>query len=101
MSRRKKAVREPIQVYLTEDDRELLDRAAKQSGMSRAEVLRRGLRQFGGAVVSESHPVIEFLEAMAASDWPTDMPDDIGRRHDAELATVHRAPATKTRGKRR
>lgn len=38
------AVREPIQVYLTPRERAELDRAAREMGVSRSEVLRRGIR---------------------------------------------------------
>lgn len=37
------SVREPIQVYLTPDERSVLDRLAEELDISRAEVLRRGL----------------------------------------------------------
>jgi Arc/MetJ-type ribon-helix-helix transcriptional regulator len=36
-------VREPIQVYLSSPERERLDRVAAELGVSRSEVLRRGL----------------------------------------------------------
>ena len=45
-----KKVREPVQVYLDKLDRELLERAAQQTGLSKAEVLRRGLRRFVGSL---------------------------------------------------
>jgi hypothetical protein len=38
-------VREPIQVYLSTAEREKLDRVAKRLGVSRSEVLRRGLEE--------------------------------------------------------
>lgn len=38
-----KEVREPIQVYLTSQERAELDRAAEELGVSRSEVLRRGV----------------------------------------------------------
>ena len=38
-------VREPIQVYLTSAERERLDRLASAFGISRSEVLRRGLTE--------------------------------------------------------
>ena len=37
-------VREPLQVYLTPDERAELDRAARALGVSRSEALRRGIR---------------------------------------------------------
>lgn len=39
-----KIVREPIQVYLTPEERADLDRAAEAMGVSRLEALRRGIR---------------------------------------------------------
>jgi len=42
-----RSVREPIQVYLTSQERDLLDRCAAELGVSRSEVLRRGLRAVG------------------------------------------------------
>lgn len=42
-------VREPIQVYLTSDERQTLDLAARKFGVSRSEVLRRGLRAVSGS----------------------------------------------------
>ena len=38
-------VREPIQVYLSTAERERLDRVATRMGVSRSEVLRRGLEE--------------------------------------------------------
>lgn len=43
-----KRVREPIQVYLTEDERAELDAVATRLGVSRSEVLRRGIDALGG-----------------------------------------------------
>ncbi len=37
-------VREPLQVYLTPDERADLDRAARELGVSRSEALRRGIQ---------------------------------------------------------
>lgn len=37
-------VREPIQTYLTPDERSELDRVAQEMGVSRSEALRRGIR---------------------------------------------------------
>lgn len=38
-----KTVREPIQVYLTPEERATLDRTARELGVSRSEALRRGI----------------------------------------------------------
>ena len=42
-----KQVREPIQVYLTNQERAELDRSAQELGVSRSEVLRRGIASLG------------------------------------------------------
>ena len=42
-------VREPIQVYLSADERAQLDAAARSMGVSRSEMLRRGIALAGGA----------------------------------------------------
>ncbi len=42
-----KSVREPIQVYLTAEERAALDRAARELGVSRSEALRRGIAAMG------------------------------------------------------
>ena len=39
-----KIVREPIQVYLTRQERAELDQVAQEMGVSRSEALRRGVR---------------------------------------------------------
>ena len=58
----KREVREPIQVYLTSDERSELDSLAGKMELSRSEVLRRGiamLAQSGGAMAPEiEHPLI-------------------------------------------
>ena len=40
-------IREPIQVYLSAEEREELDRQAKRLGVSRSELLRRGIVAVG------------------------------------------------------
>ncbi|HUE96250.1 MAG TPA: ribbon-helix-helix protein, CopG family [Longimicrobiaceae bacterium] len=53
-----KVVREPIQVYLTPDERAELDRTAAAMGVSRSEVLRRG--------ISAVRPVERYAGRLAA-----------------------------------
>lgn len=68
-----KSVREPIQVYLTAAERDVLDRCAAGLGVSRSEVLRRGLRAVGGTGAgtppgpgSAPHALRELLTPAAA-----------------------------------
>lgn len=83
---RKRAVREPVQVYLTMADRKLLREAAAAAGVSGAELLRRGLRRMAGEVLADRSPAMRLLEEMNTAEWPKDMPADAGRGHDRYLA---------------
>ena len=78
-------VREPIQVYLTADERALLDQAARDTGLSRAEILRRGLRSFMAHEASQAGPMLSFLDSVAGRDLPA----DLGECHDEHLAEAY------------
>lgn len=80
------AVREPVQVYLARPDRKLLDRVAEKSGLSRAEVLRRGLRRLAAELLADEDPMSAFMREMAEAPWPGRAPTDIARRHHEVLA---------------
>lgn len=86
MAARKRAVREPVQVYLTATDRSLLREVALAAGVSGAEVLRRGLRRMAGDVLGNRNPALRMLEEMNAADWPADLPSDAAAAHDHHLA---------------
>lgn len=73
-------VREPIQVYLDPDERALLDRLAEDTGLSRAEILRRGLRRFATEETATS-PMLTFAATLTAGD----LPPDLAARHDEYL----------------
>ena len=80
-----RAVREPLQVYLDRDDRAMLDRLAKEAGLPRAEVLRRGIRSFAREQAPATSPMLEFLRSLRGDDWP----EDIAERHDDYLAEAY------------
>ena len=87
MATRKKAdrVKEPVQVYLDAQDRDLLNRMAQKSGASRAELLRRGLRKLAGDVLIERPPGWSLDVLIGAlGDDPT-LPRDLSTRHDEYL----------------
>src|SRR5450759_5144172 len=84
-----KVVKEPIQVYLDRDDRAILDRASAAAGLSRAEVLRRGLRSFAAREQGGEGPMMRFMRKMAESEWPADTPADLGLNHDKYLAEIY------------
>lgn len=74
-------VREPVQVYLEADDSSLLARLAATSGLSKAEVMRRGMRAFAREQNVES-PMLAFVAESRAGEWPASVAVD----HDAVLA---------------
>jgi hypothetical protein len=78
---RPKAVREPVQVYLASDDSALLASLAEEAGLSKAEVLRRGLRSFGRERGAAS-PMLRFMNQIAKEPWN----EVIGDRLDEVLA---------------
>jgi hypothetical protein len=60
-----KQVREPIQVYLTIQERAELDRASRELGISRSEVLRRGVEAL------RTRPLGGLLRELAAEGTVT------------------------------
>ncbi len=75
-SRSSRRVREPVQAYLDEVDRALLEQVAHRTGLSRAEILRRGLRAFAWS--------FESLIGVLGDD--PSIPTDLSERHDEYLA---------------
>lgn len=86
--RKPKAVKEPIQVYLDAGDRAVLEGVAESTGLSRAEVLRRGLRAYAMQQQGGEGPMLQFIRKMAESDWPAG-PSDMGLNHDKYLAEAY------------
>jgi hypothetical protein len=86
------SVREPVQVYLAADDRDLLSRLVAETGLSKAEILRRGMRSFAREQTGTS-PMLRFLAESAKADWP----DAVAERHDEVLAESYRPSAKKRR----
>lgn len=82
MARKPRSVREPIQVYLTRGERARLDRLARSLGVSRAEVLRRGLEALAGGRATGYDPMDALVGALDAPGTPT----DLAARHDDALA---------------
>ncbi len=85
-------VREPVQVYLEADDSALLARLAATAGLSKAEVMRRGMRAFARDAAMES-PMLQFVASGADGDWPTHVAAD----HDAVLADAYRGRSGRRR----
>lgn len=79
-------VREPIQVYIGADERHLLDALAAETGLSRAEILRRGLRVFAAEHAGGQGPMRRLLESLNGADWPP----NFALEHDTHLASIYR-----------
>jgi len=93
-----RSVREPVQVYLTGADRALLDRVAARAALSRAEVLRRGVRRMAAEVLGDENPMLKLATELATSAWRARPPRDAAEHHDKYLTEP--TPATKKRRKR-
>lgn len=89
-AKRPSSVREPVQVYLAPDDSELLARIAAEFGLSKAEVLRRGVRSYAREQSGES-PMLRFLAESGAGSAPRGVAAD----HDAVLAESYRGSRKK------
>ena len=83
------AVREPAQVYLSADDSALLARLAQATALSKAEILRRGIRSFAREQTGDTSPMLAFLaepnESLAF--------DGVAVRHDDVLAESYHTSA--------
>jgi hypothetical protein len=95
-SKRRPAVREPIQVYLTRAERARLDQLARDLGVSRAEALRQGLdalaERRGGSFYDAFDPLVGGIDDRT-------LPADLAERHDLHLA--HDLELRKGRSRRR
>lgn len=78
-------VREPVQAYLDEADRALLEQVAERTGLSRAEILRRGLRAFAQQALTERKPGWSFEHLIGALGDDPSLPTDLSERHDDYL----------------
>ena len=85
-SRSSRRVREPVQAYLDEVDRALLEQVADRTGLSRAEILRRGLRAFAQQTLTERPPGWSFESLIGVLGDDPSIPTDLSERHDEYLA---------------
>jgi hypothetical protein len=78
-------VREPVQVYLDDRDRALLDAAAARTALPRAEVLRIALRRLAAELPGARGPGAALPALIGALDAADDVPPDLAARHDDYL----------------
>jgi hypothetical protein len=84
-SKRAPGVKEPLQIYMTADERHLLDSLSADTGLSRAEVLRRGLRSFAAEQGGEGGPMQSLLRSLRHAHWTS----NIATEHDEQLARTY------------
>lgn len=82
---RDRRVREPVQVYLDPADRDLLEEVAMQTGLSRAEVLRRGLRTFADRSLGTRAPGWSLEGLIGMLGGISGVPRDLAAKHDEHL----------------
>jgi hypothetical protein len=83
-----RVVREPVQAYLDEHDRDLLEKLVVQTGLTRAELIRRGLRRLAGEDSTEGREPGWSLGVLTGS--LLDAPSDLATRHDNYLTEEKR-----------
>lgn len=68
----------PFQVYLDSRDRSLLERLARQLGLSKAQAVREAIRRWAMEVTGYSDPLLALIGSL---DDPA-VPCDLSTRHD-------------------
>ena len=86
MPRKRSRVREPVQVYLDQRDRELLEQLVGDTGLSRAELLRRGLRRLADLELGSAAAGDSLSDLVGALGDAFDLPTDLAARHDEYLS---------------
>lgn len=83
MASSSKRVREQAVVYLGQRDRALLENLAKETGLSRTELFRRGLWALAAQTFGTKQP--SALEYLIANATDADLPPDLSERSDEYL----------------
>jgi hypothetical protein len=78
-------VGEPVQVYLSEHDRALLEKLAKSTGTARSEVIRVALRRFAAELPGAAKPGSSLDALIGSLDSVPGIPADLAARHDEYL----------------
>lgn len=87
---RGKRVSEPLQVYLDGAQRRRLEQMAGQLGLSKSDVVRRGLEALERQLTDPAdHPALRII-GIAAAETTTDAGYDVALEHDRYLAESER-----------
>lgn len=85
MTKKPPRVREPVQAWLDAPDSELLDDLSEQTSLSKAEVIRRGIRRLAQDLDVAGRPFAGLNALSGALDAAADVPADLAARHDEYL----------------
>lgn len=85
MGQKPRAVREQAVVYLSSRDRELLERLAEETGLSRTEIFRRGLYRLADEMLVERSPGASLDYLIGIAGEAPEAPADVSERHDHYL----------------
>ncbi len=85
MSPPPRRVREPVQVYLESSEKQLLDQLSIRTSLSRAELMRRGLRRLAVEMTTDATPGQSLTSLIGALGEDADIPNDLSVRHDDYL----------------
>ena len=77
----------PIQVYLDERDRRLLDGLARRLGCSRAEALREAVRRWAAELSGQGDALLGLIGGLDSAGVPA----DLSTRHDEYAVRAYRA----------
>jgi len=76
-----RSVREPVQVYLDERDRDLLEELSARSSLSKAELLRLGLRHLSAEMLTEGKLGGSLDSLVGVLDKSPRVPRDLAAKH--------------------
>jgi hypothetical protein len=94
-------VSEPVQVYLTQDDRATLQTLAEQLGLSMSDVIRRALSVLEQNVMDpKNHPALRLIGVIDSPEMEP-LSYDAAAEHDRFLADVADPPVAPTARKHR
>lgn len=85
MSRKPPRVMEPVQAYLDATDADLLEEISERASLSKAEVIRRGIRRLAEDLNLARRPYASLSALTGVLDAAADVPSDLAARHDTYL----------------
>ncbi|HEX7940052.1 MAG TPA: ribbon-helix-helix protein, CopG family [Gemmatimonadaceae bacterium] len=85
MAKQPPRVREPVQAYLDEPDAILLQELSARTDLSKAELIRRGIRRLAQDMALAGKPFAGLSALSGVLDSAAGVPRDLAARHDDYL----------------